>query len=126
MIDSAERGRRLLDEMKSSRLKVVIDAANLFREGDLACPDEILDKAFGLLGKDIVLAHAKDVKNTGEMVAAGRGELDYVRYLNNLRGVRFEGSLILHGLAESEVEGSVAFLRTKLGDNIACCERRGR
>jgi len=126
VIDSAERGRRLLDEIRSSRLKVVIDAANLFREGDLACSDEILDKAFGLLGKDIVMAHAKDVKNTGEMVAAGRGELDYVRYLNNLRGVGFEDSLILHGLAESEVEGSIAFLRTKLGDNIAYSERRGR
>jgi hypothetical protein len=31
-----------------------------------------------------------------------------------LRGVRFEGPLILHGLEESEVEGSVAFLHTKL------------
>jgi sugar phosphate isomerase/epimerase len=114
VVDSAEKSRRLLDEMRSSRLKVVMDAANIFREGKLPLLDEILDKAFGLLGEDIVIAHAKDVKSTGEVVAAGRGELDYDRYLENLRGVGFEGPVILHGLGESEVEGSVAFLRAKL------------
>jgi sugar phosphate isomerase/epimerase len=126
VVDSAEKGNRLLNEMRSSRLKVVMDAANLFREGELAHSEEILDRAFELLGKDIVIAHAKDVKNTGEVVAAGRGELDYDRYLENLRGVGYEGPLILHGLKESEVEGSVAFLHTKLGENTAYSDRRGR
>jgi sugar phosphate isomerase/epimerase len=125
VVDSAERSRRLLDEMRSSRLKVVMDAANIFREGELPVLDEILDKAFGLLGEDIVIAHAKDVKSTGEVVAAGRGELDYDRYLENLRGVGFEGPVILHGLGESEVEGSVAFLRAKLV-NVAYSEHRER
>ena len=115
VVDSAEKGNRLLEEMRSSRLKVVMDAANLFREGELPNSDEVLDKAFELLGEEIVIAHAKDVKFTGEVVAAGRGELDYDRYLENLRGVGFEGPLILHGLDESEVERSVAFLQTKLG-----------
>ncbi len=115
VVDSAEKGHRLLSEMRSSRLKVVMDAANLLREGELAHSEEVLDKAFELLGKDIVIAHAKDVKNTGEVVAAGRGELDYDRYLENLRGVGYEGPIILHGLEESEVEASVAFLHTKLG-----------
>ena len=127
VVDSAEKGHRLLNELRSSRLKVVMDAANLFREGELAHPEEVLDKAFKLLGKDIVIAHAKDVKNTGEVVAAGLGELDYDRYLENLRGVGFGGPLILHGLQESEVEGSVAFLHTRLGENAAYySDRRGR
>jgi sugar phosphate isomerase/epimerase len=126
VVDSAEKGRRLLDEIRSPRLKVVMDAANLFREGELLHADEILDKAFELLGEDIVIAHAKDVKNIGEVVAAGHGELDYDRYLKNLRGVGFEGPLILHNLEEGEVEGSVAFLRTKLGENAYYSEQRGR
>lgn len=126
VVDSAEKGRRLLDEIRSPRLKVVMDAANLFREGELPHADEILDEAFELLGENIVIAHAKDVKNTGEVVAAGRGELDYDRYLENLRGVGFNGPVILHGLGESEVEGSVAFLRAKLGENAAYSEQRGR
>ena len=115
VVDSAKRGRLLLDEMRSSRLEVVMDAANLFRAGELAHSDEVLDEAFELLGEDIAIAHAKDVKNTGEVVAAGRGDLDYDRYLANLRAARFDGPLILHGLEESEVEGSVAFLRARFG-----------
>ena len=114
VVASAEKGRRLLDDMQSSRLKVVMDAANLFREGELPHAEEVLDEAFELLGEDVVIAHAKDVKNTGEVVAAGRGELDYDRYLENLRGFGFEGPLILHNVEEGEVEGSVAFLRAKL------------
>src|SRR5215213_7605816 len=126
VVASAEKGRRLLDDMQSSRLKVVMDAANLFREGELPHAEEVLDEAFELLGEDVVIAHAKDVKNTGEVVAAGRGELDYDRYLENLRGFGFEGPLILHNLEEGEVEGSVAFLRTKLGVNATYSEQRGR
>ena len=126
VVDSAEKGRRLLNEMRSSRLKVVMDAANLFREGELAHSQEVLDEACELLGKDIVIAHAKDVKSTGEVVAAGRGGLDYDRYLENLRRVGFEGPLILHGLEESEVEGSVAFLHTNLNENAAYSDRWGR
>jgi sugar phosphate isomerase/epimerase len=126
VVDSAKKGRRLLDEMGSSRLKVVMDAANLFRQGELPRSDEVLQEAFELLGEDIVIAHAKDVKNTGEVFAAGRGELDYNRYLENLRGVGYEDPLILHGLEEPEVGGSVAFLLGKLGENTAYSERRGR
>lgn len=123
VVDSAEKGRRLLDEMRSVRLKVVMDAANLFREGALPRSDEVLDKAFELLGKHIAIAHAKDVNNTGELVAAGSGELDYDRYLKHLRGVGYESPLILHGLEELEVEGSVAFLHTKIRENAAYCEQ---
>ena len=54
-----------------------------------------------------------------------RGTLDYDRYLENLRGVGFEGPVILHGLGESEVELSVAFLRAKLV-NAAYSEHRER
>jgi len=125
VVDSAEKGRRLLDEIRSPRLKVVMDAANLFREDELPHADEILDQAFELLGEDIVIAHAKDVKTTSEVVAAGHGGLDYDRCLKNLRGVGFEGPLILHNLEEGEVEGSVAFLRAKLV-NAAYSEQRGR
>jgi sugar phosphate isomerase/epimerase len=125
VVVSAEKGRLLLDEMRSSHLKVVMDGANLFHEGELSYAREVLDTAFELLGEDIVIAHAKDVKSTGEVVAAGGGELDYDRYLENLRGVGFEGPVILHGLGESEVEGSVAFLRAKLV-NAGYSEHRGR
>ena len=118
VVDSAAKGRRLLDEMRSPRLKVVMDAANLFDAEDpvsrLSRSEEVLGEAFGLLGGDLVLAHAKDVKRSGVVVAAGKGELDYDLYLKHLSEADYGGPLVVHGLAEEEVEGSLAFLRRKL------------
>ncbi|HEX7170622.1 MAG TPA: sugar phosphate isomerase/epimerase, partial [Rubrobacter sp.] len=120
VVDSAEKGRRLLDEMRSPRLKVIMDAANLFDAGDparrLSRQEEILDEAFVLLGGDLLLAHAKDVKGSGEIVAAGKGDLDYDLYLKHLNDAGYGGPLVVHGLAEEEVEGSLAFLRRKLAE----------
>ena len=114
VVDSAKKGRLLLDEMRSPSLKVVMDAANLFDAEDparqLSRSEEVLHEAFELLGGDLTLAHAKDVKTSGEVVAAGKGDLDYDLYLKHLAEVGYGGPLILHGLAEEEVEGSLAFL----------------
>ena len=60
VVDSAAKGRRLLDELQSPFLKVVMDGANLFHVGELPRMRAILDEAFALLGHDIVIAHAKD------------------------------------------------------------------
>ena len=72
VVDSAEKGRRLLDEMRSPRLKVIMDAANLFDADDparrLSRSAEILHEAFELLGGDVVIAHAKDVRASGGIV----------------------------------------------------------
>jgi sugar phosphate isomerase/epimerase len=76
----------------------------------------ILAKAFELLGEDIVMAHAKDLTHDGEagQAAAGAGLLDYDYYLELFHQAGFSGPLILHGLEEEEVAGSVAFLQAKL------------
>ena len=117
VIDSAVKARRILDEIGSPKLKVVIDGANLYHKGELAKMHEILDEAFDLLGNDIVLAHAKDVVKDGEAghVAAGTGLLDYDYYIKLLEQVGFEGGLIMHSLEESQVQTSRDFLSQKLG-----------
>jgi sugar phosphate isomerase/epimerase len=120
VVDSAEKGKRLLDEMRSPRLKVVMDAANLFDTRDparrLSRSEEVLKKAFELLGGDLLLAHAKDVKKSGEVVAVGKGDLDFDLYLKHLKEAGYGGPLVMHGLAEEEVEGSLAVLRRKLAE----------
>ncbi|GMV91989.1 MAG: hypothetical protein AMXMBFR82_17670 [Candidatus Hydrogenedentota bacterium] len=125
VVDSAKKARRLLDEMHSSNLKVVIDPANLFHEGDLPRMAEILDEAFDLLGDAIILAHAKDLSQDGAAgnQAAGTGRLDYDRYIGLLERIGYHGPLILHGLTEDQVDGSVAFLRGKLDALKAHAER---
>jgi sugar phosphate isomerase/epimerase len=116
VVDSARKGRRLLDEVASPRLQVVMDAANLFHAGELSRMREVLDEAFALLGREIVIAHAKDLSRDGEAghEAAGTGLLDYDYYLALLRAAGFDGPLILHGLAEAQVDGCVNFLRNLL------------
>jgi sugar phosphate isomerase/epimerase len=112
VVDSARKGRRLLDEMRSPYLKVVMDGANIFHAGELPRMREILDEAFDLLGKDVVIAHAKDLDRDGEAghIAAGKGLLDYEHYLSLLTALGGDLPLILHGLSEEEVDDCAAFL----------------
>ena len=118
VVASPEKGRRLLDETRSPRLKVVMDAANLFDADDparhISRSEELMHEAFELLGGDVVIAHAKDVRASGEIVAAGKGDLDYDLYLKHLVEAGFDGPLILHGLAEEEVEGCVSFMQARI------------
>jgi sugar phosphate isomerase/epimerase len=116
IVNSARKARQLLDEIGSPHLKVTIDAANLFPAGELPRMTEILETAFALIGKDIVLAHAKDLDRDGDAghKPAGHGVLDYDLYLRLLRANRFNGPLLLHSLTREQVPGCVAFLRAKL------------
>ena len=117
VVNSAIKARRLLDEMKSQNLKIIMDGANLFHAGEAKSMVSILNNAFELLSGDIVVAHAKDLANDGdepEFVAAGKGLLDYRTYLKLLKDCNYQGPLILHGLSETQVPESLAFIRKQL------------
>lgn len=113
---SARHARRLLDEMKSPRLKIVLDPANLFRPGDLGRSEEIFDEAFDLLGADVAVAHAKELGADGHAgsLALGKGVLDWERYVAGLRTAKFNGPIIMHGFEERDAAESVKFLRELL------------
>jgi sugar phosphate isomerase/epimerase len=116
VIDSAQRARRLLDEIGSPYLKVVMDGANVFHKGELPHMTAILTEAFDLLGNDIALAHAKDLTEDGHAgnAAAGTGLLDYDLYVRLLHESGYTGALVLHGLSEAQTPGCIEFLRTRL------------
>ena len=116
VVDSAVKARRIIDQIGSPYLKIVMDGANIFHTGELPRMREILDEAFALLGEHIAFAHAKDLDRDGEAghLAAGKGLLDYDQYLSLLNDVNPDVSIILHGLSEAEVNGCVTFLREKI------------
>jgi sugar phosphate isomerase/epimerase len=118
VVDSPAAARRLLDEIQSARLRVVIDAANLFDADDpsrrIANSDAVLTEAFDLLADDIVLAHAKDITAEGSFAAAGSGDVDWERYLALLDQSGYTGALVMHGLDEADVADSTAFLAEHL------------
>ena len=113
IICTPEKARRYLDDVGSPNLKIIMDGANLFRPEQVPRMAEILEEAFDALGKDIVLAHAKDFSLEGSLsfVAAGEGELDFPRYIRLLKQCGYHGPLELHGLAQSQIEKSVAVLK---------------
>lgn len=114
VVSSPTKARRLMDEMCSKRLTIVMDCANIFPVGTLPRQREILDEAFALLGDDIGLAHAKDLTKDGAAgnAAAGTGLLDYGHYIQLLRQSRFDGAVVLHGLSAVQAPGCVAFLKS--------------
>lgn len=114
IVDSAGKARRLLEEMGSDRLAIVLDPANLFEIADLPKQRRIVAEAIDLLGPDIVMGHAKDRAPDGSFVTAGKGVLDYAHYLACLRASGFDGDLVAHGLAAEEAQGVADFLRSQL------------
>lgn len=119
VVDSAVKARRILDELGSANVKIVMDGANVFHAGQLEHQRDVLDETFEHVGQDIVLAHAKDVSHDGDAghEAAGTGRLDYPYYLGLLRQYGFDGPLITHGCTEEQVPQCVSFLRDRLASS---------
>jgi sugar phosphate isomerase/epimerase len=111
VVSSAQQARKLINELKSPRICIVLDPANLF---EVALPREsqsIIAQAIDLLGDRIVMAHAKDRRATGEFTAAGSGVIDFPHFIRCLRSAGFNGPLVTHGLSEQEAPAVATFLR---------------
>jgi len=114
VIRDAPAARRLLDELGSERLKIILDPANIVAGALDRDPSDTLAAAFALLGGDIVVAHAKDVDAAGRFRPAGQGIVPWPVYVGLLRESGFAGPLILHSLTEADVAGCVATLNAAI------------
>jgi sugar phosphate isomerase/epimerase len=116
VVDTAKKARRLLDEIRSPRLQVAFDGANIFHTGELPRMHDLLTEAIDLLAGDIALAHAKDLDHDGDAghLAAGHGKLDYKHYIGLLNQAGFTGPILLHGLEEDQVQGCIRYVRSFL------------
>ena len=108
VVNGAAAAARLLDELRSDRVKVVLDPANLFEVS--VDPGRVIAEAVDLLGPDIVMVHAKDRNREGGFTAAGKGVVDFEHFIAALRGVGFDGPVVTHGLTADEAPGVAAFL----------------
>jgi sugar phosphate isomerase/epimerase len=111
IVSSATKARRLLDEIGSDRLVIVLDPANLFEVADLPTQRRLVAEAIDLLAPDIAMGHAKDRNADGTFATAGKGVLDYPHYIARLRAAGFGGDLVAHGLDAGEAADVAAFLR---------------
>lgn len=69
------RARRVLDEINSPNLRIILDPVNLLEIYNYEKQDEILDEAVELLGKDVAVLHVKDfVIKDGKLVSVPVGQ----------------------------------------------------
>lgn len=110
VIDGARQARRLIDELASDRLRIVLDPANLFEVASIERQHEIIADAVTLLADRIAMAHAKDRDAQGGFATAGKGVVDFPFFLDRLREAGFDGPLVTHGLNEAEAPEVAQFL----------------
>ena len=114
IVNSASAARRLIDEMQSDRIRIVLDPANLFERTSRDAQRALVDDAVGLLADRIVMAHAKDRDATGAFATAGKGVIDFDHFFATLHGAGFAGPVITHGLQAAEAAEVAIFLRGRL------------
>ena len=108
VIGSVERTERLFRDIPSPALKLVMDPCNYFRKAQLAQMQPMLKDIFQRVGKQTVIAHAKDVKAAAnaddtELPYAGQGVLDYPLYLRLLAQLDREVYLAVEHLTLADV-----------------------
>lgn len=118
VVDSAARAKRLLDQVGSERIGIVLDPANLLHATTLPRMREIIREAADLIGDRLILAHAKEIGRDGRLgeMGLGKGVLDLDAYFRALESVEYDGPMILHGCPESEVAASLGFVLEHLLD----------
>jgi len=114
VVSSARKARKLLDELRSRQVGVLMDPANLLNPENIHTARDVLTEVFGLLGGGILLAHAKDISPTGHFgdLALGKGVLDFAHYFRLLKSVGYNLPVIAHGFPEAEVAASLSYLRS--------------
>ncbi|MBB6732752.1 sugar phosphate isomerase/epimerase family protein [Cohnella zeiphila] len=119
VIDTPERMHRVLQEIPSSNIGIVMDPCNYIRKRDATKQDDIIKEAFDRLGDRILIAHAKDFnyRQYDDMAqpiniqpAAGKGDLNYPLYLRLLTEHKPNVEIYLEHLSEDEMFTSCAYV----------------
>jgi sugar phosphate isomerase/epimerase len=139
VIGSVEETLRLFADINNpQRLGLLMDPTNYFETHNIDNMDAELNKVFDALSPTIHIAHAKDVKRSGddksekhadidadeshtfrgvgeiELPAPGLGSLNYDLYLTRLKKDHPNISIIIEHLEESDVPRAKKFLDDKL------------
>jgi sugar phosphate isomerase/epimerase len=118
VIANAPLARKILDEVGSRRLGIVLDAANLLPPEAQPRQHEIVAEAADLLGGSLFLVHAKDIDSNGVVVPAGKGAVDLPAFVARMKEVGYNGPLVGHNFAEVDAPGVAAYLASIIRDEM--------
>jgi sugar phosphate isomerase/epimerase len=137
VIGSLEETVRVFNDVQSPGLELLMDPTNYFETWNIDDMDKILNDVFDTVGDRVRIAHAKDVKRSGddksekhadigdsdaleshtfrgvgeiELPAAGLGELNYDLYVQRLSEKSPNVPLIIEHLDESDVPRAKKFV----------------
>lgn len=120
VVNTPERMERLLQEVPSANLGVVMDPCNYIAQKDASRQDEVIREAFSRLGERCLIAHAKDFNyreadDTAEhklvQPGPGMGDLNYPLYLQLLDRYKPNIKIYLEHLPPSQMPASIAYIR---------------
>lgn len=111
VINSAAKAQRIITELGSDRLCILLDPANLFERESPAEIERRIDEAVDLLGPYLRQAHAKDRDAAGNYVAPGEGLVPFAYFVRRLQEAGFGGPLVAHGFPEAAVPAVHTFLQ---------------
>jgi sugar phosphate isomerase/epimerase len=115
VICDARAAERLLKQMASPNLGIILDAANLLTPETLSQQHAVIEEAAGLLGGSLMLAHAKDIDASGRVVAPGEGAVDLAAFTSALRAVGYDDALVAHGFTPDKTRTAADFLHRLIG-----------
>jgi sugar phosphate isomerase/epimerase len=117
VINTPERMERMLQEVPSSNLGIVMDPCNYIDESNKHRQDEVIRESFARLGDHILIAHAKDFNyaaktQTDQIVqpAAGTGELNYPLFMELLADAKPYMKIYLEHVHESQMLTSTDYV----------------
>ncbi|ARK29534.1 sugar phosphate isomerase/epimerase family protein [Halalkalibacter krulwichiae] len=122
LIGSAKSLKRMLDELPSTHLGVVLDPGNLLTADNFHKQDEVIQEAFDLLGERIVACHAKDrmIDEHGEIqtVTPGTGQMNYDLYLSLLQSYKPQCDIIMEHTPPNKMSEVKSFIEGKRIETI--------
>ncbi len=113
IVTTAALGARMLDQVASDALGVVFDAANLLdpETFELETASAQIRSDVELLAPHLLLVHAKELRTRRSPGPAGKGLVPWPIVLESLESVDYRGSVIVHGLSESDAVFALETLR---------------
>ena len=116
VVATADQAITMLDQIGSSALKIIYDAANLLDPDgyDPTAAAAAITRDIAILGPHIALGHAKELIADRAPAAPGTGLLPWPLIVQTLHEAGFDGTLVMHGLPEASVPLAVTTLEAAL------------
>lgn len=109
VVDTVDKTVRLIDQVGSDNLKVVLDPSTLLTPDTIDVQTDVYNDAFSRLGDRIALVHVRDISGIDEAAGefrwspVGKGRVDFLAFFRSLKQAGYQGPVILHGLAEADM-----------------------